>query len=207
MLPTFVLGLREGLEAALIVGIVAAFLSQREQRRALRWMWVGVVAAVLLCAAGGVALKLAEEQLPQREQEQLETIVGLVAVGMITWMVVWMHRHASGLRAELESRADVALIAGSGLALAGMAFLAVLREGFETAVFLVAAFDASSRPALTGIGAVRGVLLGVILGYAIYRGGVHLNLSRFFRITGVVWCSWLPASWRRRYTLRTKPGG
>jgi high-affinity iron transporter len=182
VLPTFVIGLREGLEAALIVGIVAAFLRQREQTRAFRWMWIGVIGAVVLCAAGGIGLRLASEQLPQREQEQLETVVGLVAVAMITWMVVWVHRHAATLKQELELRADVALVAGSGAALAVMAFLAVLREGLETAVFLVAAFDASTRPGLTGTGAA----LGVILGYAIYRGGVKLNLSKFFRITGAV---------------------
>jgi len=186
VLPTFVIGLREGLEAALIVGIVAAFLRQREQTKAFRWMWIGVLGAVALCAAGGIGLHLASEQLPQREQEQLETIVGLVAVAMITWMIVWVHHHAATLKDDLQLRADVALIAGSGAALAFMAFLAVLREGLETAVFLVAAFDASTRPALTGTGAALGVLVAVVLGYAIYKGGVKINLSKFFRITGVV---------------------
>jgi high-affinity iron transporter len=186
VLPTFVIGLREGLEAALIVGIVAAFLRQRDQVRAFRWMWIGVLGAVALCAAGGVGLHLASEQLPQREQEQLETVVGLVAVAMITWMIVWVHHHAASLKDELQMRADVALIAGSGAALAVMAFLAVLREGLETAVFLVAAFEASTRPGLTGTGAALGVLVAVVLGYLIYRGGVKINLSKFFRITGVV---------------------
>jgi len=186
VLPTFVIGLREGLEAALIVGIVAAFLRQREQTKAFRWMWIGVVGAVVLCAAGGIGLHLASEQLPQREQEQLETVVGLVAVAMITWMIVWVHHHAASLKEDLQLRADIALIAGSGAALAFMAFLAVLREGLETAVFLVAAFDASTQPELTGTGAALGVLVAVILGYAIYKGGVKINLSKFFRITGVV---------------------
>ncbi len=186
MLPTFVIGLREGLEASLIVGIVAAFLRQRGRPEAMRWMWIGVAAAVVLCALGGIGLHLAEEQLPQREQEQLETIVGLVAVGMITWMIVWVHHHAAGLRHELQARADLALADGSSAALAGMAFLAVLREGLETAVFLLAAFDASDRPALTGGGALIGVLVAVALGYAIYRGGLRINLGRFFRITGIV---------------------
>ena len=158
MLPTFVIGLREGLEAALIVGIVAAFLRQRGRRDAMRWMWLGVLIAVLICVAIGVGLRLAEEQLPQREQEQLETVIGLIAVGMITWMIVWMKRHARNLRGELEAHADQALIEGSTLALVGMAFLAVLREGIETTVFLLAAFQQSTRPGLTGTGAVLGVL-------------------------------------------------
>ncbi|HZP27740.1 MAG TPA: iron uptake transporter permease EfeU [Acidimicrobiia bacterium] len=186
MLPTFVIGLREGLEAALIVGIVAAFLRQRGRRDAMRSMWLGVGTAVALCAAVGVGLRIAEQQLPQREQEGLETVIGLVAVGMITWMVVWMKRHSAGLRGQLEEQAASALHTGSTAALVGMAFLAVLREGIETTVFLLAAFQQSTRPSLTGTGAVLGVVVAVGLGYALYRGGMRINLSRFFRVTGVV---------------------
>ena len=186
MLPTFVIGLREGLEAALIVGIVAAFLAQRGRRDALRWMWAGVAAALFLCAAVAVALRIAEENLPQKEQERFETVIALVAVGMITWMVVWMRRHSADLKSDLQKRAEVALVQGSALGLVIMAFLAVLREGLETAVFLLAAFQQSDQPGLTGTGAALGVVLAVILGYLIYRGGVKLNLSRVFRFTGVV---------------------
>jgi high-affinity iron transporter len=186
VLPTFVIGLREGLEAALIVGIVAAFLAQRGRRDAMRWMWLGVLLAVLLCAAVAVTLRLAEENLPQRQQEQLETIIALVAVGMITWMIVWMRRHSADLKGDLQHRAEAALVQGSAVGLVVMAFLAVLREGIETAVFLLAAFQQSTRPGLTGTGAALGILLAVILGYLVYRGGVKLNLSRVFRITGVV---------------------
>jgi len=186
VLPTFVIGLREGLEAALIVGIVAAFLRQQGRKDALRAMWLGVALAVVLCLAVGVGLRLASEQLPQREQEQLETVIGLIAVGMITWMIVWMRNHAAGLRGELEGRAGAALAEGSTVALVGMAFLAVLREGLETAVFLLAVFQDSDRPGLAGSGAALGILLAAVLGYGIYRGGVHINLARFFKVTGVV---------------------
>jgi high-affinity iron transporter len=186
VLPTFVIGLREGVEAALIVGIIAAFLSQRGRRDALRWMWLGVAIAVLLCAGVAWGLHLAEENLPQREQEQLETVIALVAVGMITWMIVWMRRHSADLRGDLQERASVALVEGSALGLVVMAFLAVLREGLETAVFMLAAFQQSERPGLTGTGALLGVAVAMVLGYLIYRGGVKLNLSRFFRFTGVV---------------------
>jgi high-affinity iron transporter len=181
-----VIGLREGLEAALIVGIVAAFLVQQGRRDSLRWMWLGVAAATVLCASVAIALRIAEQNLPQKEQEQFETIVALIAVGMITWMVVWMRRHSADLKGDLQERAKVALVEGSALGLVLMAFLAVLREGLETSVFLLAAFQQSDRPGLTGTGAALGVLLAVILGYLIYRGGVKLNLSRVFRITGVV---------------------
>jgi high-affinity iron transporter len=186
VLPTFVIGLREGLEAALIVGIVAAFLNQRGRRDALRWMWVGVFGAVLLCAAAAVALHVAEENLPQRQQEQVETIIALAAVGMITWMVVWMRRHSADLRGDLHQRAELALVEGSAIGLVVMAFLAVLREGLETAVFMLAAFQQSDRPGLTGTGALLGVAVAVVLGYLVYRGGVKINLSKFFRATGVV---------------------
>jgi high-affinity iron transporter len=186
VLPTFVIGLREGLEAALIVGIVAAFLKQEQRKDALRWMWLGVLLAVSLCVAAGVALRVASEQLPQREQEQLETVIGLIAVGMITWMIVWMRNHAKNLRGDLEGKASAALLEGGTLALVGMAFLAVLREGLETAVFLLAVFQDSDDPGLTGTGAALGVLLAIVLGYLIYRGGVKINLARFFKLTGVV---------------------
>jgi high-affinity iron transporter len=145
MLPTFVIGLREGLEAALIVGIVAAFLRQ-ERPGALRWMWAGVALAVGICAAVGVGLHVISEHLPQREQEGLETVVALLAVAAVTYMVVWMRRHARDLRRSLEHEALAALARGSAVALVAMAFFAVIREGFETAVFLLAAFDATTSP-------------------------------------------------------------
>jgi high-affinity iron transporter len=184
MLPTFVIGLREGLEAALIVGIVGAFLA-RERRNALRWMWAGVAAAVAICAAVGIGLHLVSERLPQREQEGLETVVALLAVAAVTYMVAWMRRHARGLRRTLERDALAALASGSALALVAMAFFAVIREGFETAVFLLAAFDAATSPLAAGTGALLGVLVAVGLGYGIYRGGVHIDIARFFRVTGV----------------------
>ncbi len=186
MLPTFVIGLREGLEAALIIGIVAAFLRQRGRSDTLRWMWLGVAGAVALCAGVAFGLHLAEENLPQRQQEQLETLIALAAVGMISWMIVWMRRHSADLRGDLHQRAEVALVEGSALGLVAMAFLAVLREGLETAVFLLAAFQQSDRPGLTGTGALLGVAAAVLLGSLIYRGGVKINLSKFFRVTGVV---------------------
>lgn len=186
MLPTFVIGLREGLEAALIVGIVAAFLRQRGRGDALRWMWLGVVGALVLCGGVAYALHVAEENLPQKQQEGLETVIALAAVGMITWMVLWMRRHSADLKGDLQARAEVALIEGSAIGLVLMAFLAVLREGLETAVFMLAAFQQSDRPALTGTGALLGVAVAVVLGYLIYRGGVKINLSKFFRVTGVV---------------------
>jgi len=186
VLPTFVIGLREGLEASLIVGIIAAFLIQRGERRGLRAMWVGVGIAAALCLGIAVVLQAIGESLPLRRREGFESVLALVAVGGITYMIVWMRRHSRELKGTLERHAESALATGSTLALAGMAFFAVLREGLETAVFLIATFESSRNPALTGLGAVLGIALAIGLGFAIYRGGVRINLSRFFRVTGFV---------------------
>ena len=186
MLPTFVIGLREGLEASLIVGIIAAFLLNQGRREALRQVWVGVAAAVALCLAIGIGLQVLSAELPQKQQEGLETVVGLFAVAMVTYMIVWMRRHSREMKSHLEGAAAGALAIGSSRALVVMAFLAVLREGFETAVFLLATFQASGNAAASAAGAVLGIAVAVILGYAIYRGGARINMARFFRITGLV---------------------
>jgi high-affinity iron transporter len=186
VLPTFVIGLREGLEAALIVGIVAAFLSQRGRQDALRQVWIGTGVAVVLCLGIGIALQLVSRDLPQRQQEGLETVVGAAAVAMVTYMVFFMRRHARDLRGHLENAAGAALADGSSRALVAMAFLAVLREGFETAVFLLATFHASGDARSSWLGALLGLAAAVALGYGIYRGGIRINLARFFRLTGLL---------------------
>jgi len=181
-----VIALREGVEASLIVGIVAAFLGQQGRRDALRWMWAGVTLAAALCLAVGIGLRLLGENLPQAQQEGLESIIALVAVAMVTYMIVWMRRHARSMRRLLEGEAASALARGSVLALVGMAFFAVVREGMETAVFLLAVFESSSDTVAASTGAVAGLAVAVVVGYLFYKGGVRINLSRFFRVTGVV---------------------
>jgi high-affinity iron transporter len=188
MLPTFVIGLREGLEAALIVGIIAAFLRKQGRRDLLRSVLFGVAIAVLACVAAGVALEAYSHNLPQRQQEGLETIIGALAVGMVTYMVVWMRRNSRQLKGQLEGMAASALAGHSSAARAMvlMAFLAVIREGLETVVFLLAAFNETGSGPAAGFGAVAGIAVAIALGYGIYRGGVRLNLSKFFRATGLV---------------------
>ena len=186
MLPTFVIGLREGLEAALIVGIIAAFLGQQGRRDALRLVWLGTAVAVAICVGVAIVLQVISSDLPQRQQEGLETVVGALAVCMVTYMIIFMRRHARGLKKDLEGAAASALASGSNRALVAMAFLAVLREGFETAVFLLATFQASGNASTSWLGAVLGIGLAAAIGYAIYKGGVRLNLARFFRVTGLV---------------------
>jgi high-affinity iron transporter len=186
MIPTLVIALREGVEASLIVGIIAAFLVKEARRDALRQMWVGVAIAIALCVGVAVVLRVVGQQLPQREQEGLETVIGVVAVAAVTYMIVWMRRHARGIKTALEGSAATALAAGSTLALVGMAFLAVLREGFETSVFMLAAFQDASDTTAAGAGAIVGLLAALAVGIGIYRGGVRINLARFFRVTGLI---------------------
>jgi len=182
VLPTLVIGLREGLEAALIVGIIAAFL--RKNGKSLTPMWIGVAVAVALSIAVGVVLRVIERALPQAAQEGMESVIGAVAVVFVTGMIVWMNTHSRGLKRELEAEASEAINDGHAYALAGMAFLAVLKEGFETSVFLLATFSASTSMTLAATGAVIGVLAAVLIGIGIYAGSVKLNLSTFFRWTG-----------------------
>jgi len=186
MLPTFVIGLREGVEASLIIGIIAAFLGTQGRTSALRWVWIGAGIAGGLCLAFGLGLRAVEGTLDQRQQEALETIVALVAVGMVSYMIAWMRRHARSLKGDIESHLAGALARGSVRALVVMAFLAVFREGLETAVFLVAVFEQSDNTAASASGALLGLVVAAIVGYALYRGGLRINMAKFFRATGVV---------------------
>ncbi len=186
MLPTFVIGLREGIEAALIVGIIAAYLRQRGRVDALKWVWAGVGLATAVCLAVGIALHMLERSLPQRQQEGLETVIALLAIAFITYMVIWMRRHSRDIKKTLEEDASSALARNTVSAFVLMAFFAVLREGFETAVFVLAVFQSARNTTAAGAGVILGLLVAVILGYLLYRGGVRINLIRFFRVTGVV---------------------
>ena len=186
MIPTFVIGLREGVEAALIVGIVAAFLRSEGRRDALRWVWAGVALATVVCLAVGIGLDVLSSELPYHEQEGLETVIALVAVVVVSWMIVWMRRNARRLRSSLEQGVGAALAQGSVAALVAMAFFAVFREGFESSVFLLAAFNASENRGAAAGGALLGFAVAAALGWGIYRGGIRIDLGRFFRITGTV---------------------
>ncbi|WKX25374.1 iron uptake transporter permease EfeU [Tatumella ptyseos] len=183
MLATLVIALREGLEAVLIVSIIATFL--RKNQQPLAPMWWGVVAAVLLSIVVGVGLSLTERALPQAEQEAMEAIIGTIAVIFVSSMIIWMQQHAPQLKHQLESEASLALRHSSRWALPSMAFLAVLKEGFETSVFMLATFSAAQSSIWATVGAVVGLVLALVIGWGIYRGGIRLNLGRFFKITGI----------------------
>ncbi|WP_421589514.1 iron uptake transporter permease EfeU [Rahnella aceris] len=183
MLATFIIGLREGLEAALIVGIIAAFL--RKNGKSLFAMWMGVGLALMLSVMVGVALEMTERALPQASQEGMESVIGLIAVFFVTGMIMWMNTHAHTMKNELESEAAQAISQSGARALASMAFLAVLKEGFETSVFLLATFSVAQSAMWAAAGAVTGLLVAMGIGCGIYFGGIRINLSRFFRFTGL----------------------
>lgn len=186
MFTTFIIGLREGLEAALIVGIVGAFLIQNGDRKSLRAMWTGVGLAVAACVGVAFAMNLADQRLPLKAREAMEGILTLLAVAGVTYMLVWMKRHSRELKSDLEAKTAAALDQNSVKALIVVAFVAVIREGLETAVFLFAILDGSSNVALGLAGAVLGIIVASAFGFAIYKGGARINLSRFFTVTGVI---------------------
>ncbi len=187
MLVAFLIMLREGVEAALIVGIVGSYLRQTGRGRFMPAVWTGVVLAAALCLALGLVLNAVGAEFPQKQQELFESLVGFLAVGILTSMVFWMKKAARSIKAQLHDEIDAALQPGDrqGLALVGMAFFAVGREGLESVFFLLAVFQGGTGWAVS-LGAVLGLLGAVAVGWAIYVGGVKLDLRRFFRWTGVL---------------------
>ena len=185
MLPSFLIMLREGLEAALIVGIIASYLARTGRAAWLPTVWVGILLAVALSLFVGAGVLILGAQFPQKTQELFEAIVGTVAVIVLVSMVFWMRKAARSIKKTMEHDIDVALsdARGPAWALIGMSFFAVAREGLESVFFLLALFQQSPGPAAP-MGAVLGVLVAALLGYGIYRGGVRLDLRRFFLWTG-----------------------
>ena len=185
----FVIALREGIEAALIVSIVLAYLKQlgRTDRSYLVWWGTGV--AVALSAILGTIIFSVGAEFEGTAEQVFEGLVTLTAVGVLTWMIFWMRRQGARIKSELQEKVDTALVAG-GVALAALAFFAVLREGVETALFL---FAAAEGTAVEGggvtaqlLGALLGLGLAVVLGVLLYRGGIRMNLRTFFKVTGVI---------------------
>ena len=180
MFVPFLIMLREGLEAALIVSLIASYLKRTGRTRWFPAMWAGVLIAMLLCLALGIFINETSGEFPQKQQELFEGIVAAIAVVILTSMVFWMRRVARSIKTELEQAVDQALNkGGGGFALVLMVFLAVAREGLESVFFLLAAFtqDVGYAPPL---GAVLGLLCAALLGSLLYWGGVRLNLQRFF---------------------------
>lgn len=184
MFSNYLIGLREGLEASLVVGILIAYLVKTGRRDALRPIWTGIGIAVTIALAFGSLLEFGSQELTFEAQEALGGSLSVLAVGLVTWMVFWMRRTARHLRSELHGKLDAALRMGTG-ALVATAFLAVGREGLETALFVWASVHAASdgtpRPL---IGVALGLATAVLLGWLFYRGALRINLAKFFTWTG-----------------------
>jgi len=182
----FLIGLREGLEACLVVSILIAYLVKTERRHDIKYIWVGVITAIVLVIAAFSIIHAVVGNLPFRTQELVGGTLSIFAALLVTWMLFWMRRTARTLKTELEGELSRAVALGPG-AIAAVAFLTVGREGLETAAILngtaVAAQESSVRPL---IGAVSGIVVSIVLGYLIYRGAIRVNLAKFFTVTGAL---------------------
>jgi high-affinity iron transporter len=180
----YLIGLREGLEASLVVCILIAYVVKTDRRDALKPIWTGIGVAVALALGFGCVLEFGSQELTFQAKEALGGSLSILAVGLVTWMVFWMRRTARHLKSELHGKLDAALRMGTG-ALVATAFLAVGREGLETALFVWASVRASSD-GTSGplVGVLLGIASAVVLGWLFYRGALRINLARFFTWTG-----------------------
>jgi high-affinity iron transporter len=179
----YLIGLREGLEASLVVCILVAYLVKTGNRAKLPPVWLGVGLAAGVSLAFGAGLQFGTQELAFTAQEAIGGSLSILAVGLVTWMVFWMRRTARHLKAELEGKLDAALAMGTG-ALVATAFLAVGREGIETSLFVWRSVDSADDGVKPLAGALLGILTAVAMGWLFYRGALRIDLARFFTWTG-----------------------
>ena len=185
MFANYLIGLREGLEASLIVGILVAYVVKAGKSERLGMIWAGTGIAVALSLGFAGVLTLTSHSLSDTAEATFAGTMSIIAVALVTWMVFWMRRTAREMRGELHGRLDKALV-GGGFALGVVALVAVLREGLETALFLWASSSSSDGTAAQLGGALLGILTSMAIGWAVYRGAVRLNLATFFTWTGAL---------------------
>ena len=191
VLPTFVVTLREGFEAALVVGIVMACLKKAEQTELYRWVYLGIVGGVVASIAVGFLLAGVISGVEATGgvyapviKELLEGTFGLVAIAMLSWMLLWMTKQAKSLKGEVEGAISSALDDdNAGKAVFVLIFIAVVREGFETVLFILAKFQQDWT--LPAIGAVAGLVLASVMGIALFSLGVRINIRLFFQVMGI----------------------
>jgi len=185
MLAAALITFREGLEAALIVGIVLGMLHKLGHTDRSRPVWAGVLVAVVVSIAAGLALNVLGVAFEGRGEQVFEGVAMLLAAGVLTWMIFWMQRQGRHTQAELESDVRRAVTTESTWALFGLAFVAVVREGIETALFLTPA-TFGTTPVQTLVGGALGLAGAVVLGWLMFAAGRRLNVSAFFRVTSVL---------------------
>jgi high-affinity iron transporter len=186
MFVPFLIMFREGLEAALIVSLIASYLKRTQRGQWLGVVWIGVIVAVALCLALGIFINETTGEFPQKQQELFEGLVAVVAVCILTYMVFWMRKVSRSVKVHLEGAIDNALNSGKrqGWALVAMVFFAVAREGLESVFFLLAAFQQDVGIAAP-IGAMLGLACAIVVGMLIYWGGIKLHLAKFFKWTSL----------------------
>jgi high-affinity iron transporter len=184
MLANYLIGLREGLEASLVIGILIAYIVRTGRRDLLGAVWIGIGIATTVSLGLGAALTLGPRGLGFTAKETIGGSLSIAAVGLITWMIFWMAKTARFLKRHLEDGLEKAIALGKG-AIIAMALLAVGREGLETALFLWAGIQAAGSTSAPITGAVLGLATAIALGYLIYRGAVRINLRVFFQWTGL----------------------
>ncbi|MFE7527556.1 iron uptake transporter permease EfeU [Kitasatospora sp. NPDC057542] len=185
MFGNYLIGLREGLEASLVVCILIAYLVKTDRKDKLPPVWIGVGSAVALSMAFGAVLQFGSSQLTFEAQEALGGSLSIISVGLVTWMVFWMRRTARHLKSELHGKLDAAIAMGTA-ALVVTSFLAVGREGLETSLFIWTAVQATGDGWNPLVGAALGLLTSVVLGWLFYRGALKINLAKFFTWTGAM---------------------
>jgi high-affinity iron transporter len=186
MFSALLITLREGLEAALIVGIILAYLAKIRRADLARYAWLGVGGAVLVSLASGVAIYATAGELVGRAEQVFEGSAMLLAAGVLTWMIFWMKRQTTSVRTSLQSQVDAKVAGRSWFGLAMLCFAAVVREGIETVLFLFAASRTPESPLLATAGGLLGLVLAIGIGYVLYRGTARLNLKAFFAVTSAV---------------------
>jgi high-affinity iron transporter len=186
-LASYLIGLREGLEATLVVSILVAYLVKSDRRRQLPPLWAGVAAAVALSVLFGALLTYTETSLlaDYRSRELFEAITSVVAVVLVTWMIFWLRRTARRLKGELTGKLEAALGVGT-LAVAGIAFVSVIREGLETALLFYAAAQGATSTTTPLVAISLGLASAMLIGVGLYAGAIRVNLSRFFTVSGVL---------------------
>lgn len=185
MISNFLIGLREGLEAALVVSILITYLVRTERRSNIKFVWLGVAAAIALSTLFGALLTYTRFSLLStfQSRELFGGIMSIIAVGLVTWMIIWMRDTGKRMSAELEGKLENA-IQGGMLTIAIMAFVAVAREGLETTLFFFSAVQAAGSTLEPVVGFVLGILTASTIGYLLYRRAVKINIKRFFVVTG-----------------------
>jgi len=185
MIAGALITIREGLEAFLIVGILIGYLTKIKQTQFKVHIWTGTAAALVVSVMLAFLFQYMAFQFEGTSAEIFEAVVALMAVGVLTWMVLWMQRQSRGIQGELEQKANEAISGGQAFALGSLAFISVLREGVETALFL-SALLVTSRDIRLFPGAILGLVIAAVITYLLFRSSIHLSLRNFFIVTGIL---------------------